>query len=82
VLGDMEKKWRYDSLMRLSGYPPKTMTVEDIFNEVMRSDGILEMLHRLAGLGFIVKGVGRRKSRGCGCRQGWQCRRQWRQDSG
>jgi len=82
VLSDDEKRWRYDSLTRLSGYPPRTMTVEDIFNEGMGSDGILEMLRRLAGLGFVVKGAGWRKSWGCGRRQGGQCRRQWRQDIG
>jgi len=82
VLSDEEMRWRYDSLMRLSGYPPRTMTVEDIFNEGMGSDSMLEMLRGLAGLGFVVKGAGRGKSWGCGRRQGGQCRCQWRQDIG
>lgn len=76
VLGNEEKKRRYDSLMRLSGYPPRTMAVEDIFSEGMGSDSILERLRRPAGLGFVVKGAGRGKSWGCGHRQGRQCRRQ------
>ena len=80
VLSDDEKRWRYNSLTRLSAYPRRTMATEDIFSEGMGSDGILEMLHRLAGLGFVVKGAGWGKSWGCGRRRGGQCRRQWRQD--
>ena len=80
VLSDEEARWRYDSLTRLSGYSSRTMTVEDNFNEGMGSDSILEMLRRLAGLGFVVKGAGWGKSWGCGRRQGGQCRRQqWRE---
>ena len=78
VLGNKEKRRRYDSLTRLSGYSPRTMTMEGIFNERMGLDGMLAMLHRLAGLGFAVKGAGRGKSWGCGYPQGGQCRRQWR----
>ncbi len=80
ILGDEETRWRYDSLTRLSGYPPRTMPVEDNFNGSMGSDSILEMLRRLAGLGFVVRGGGWEKSWGCGRRQGRQCRRQqWRE---
>ena len=82
VLSDEEARWRYDSLTRLSGYSSRTMAVEDNFNGGMGSDSILEMLRRLAGLGFVVKGAGWGKSWGCGRRQGGQCRRQWRQDIG
>ena len=80
VLSDDEKRWRYNSLTRLSGYPRRTMAMEDIFSEGMESDSILEMLRRLAGLGFVIKGAGWEKSRGCGRWQGRRCRRQWRQD--
>ena len=82
ILSDEEMRWRYDSLTRLSGYSSRTMPVEDYFNGTMGSDSILEMLRRLAGLGFVVKGGGWGKSWGCGRRQGGQCRRQWRQDIG
>ena len=80
VLSDEEARWRYDSLTRLSGYSSRTMAVEDNFNGGMESDSVLEMLRRLAGLGFVVKGAGWGKSWGCGRRQGGQCRRQqWRE---
>lgn len=82
VLSNEDKRWRYDSLMRLSGYPTRTMTGEDIFNEGMGLDSILEMLRRLADMGLVFTGLGRRRSWGCGRRQGWQCRRQRRQDIG
>ncbi|MFC1909332.1 hypothetical protein ACFLXD_05735 [Chloroflexota bacterium] len=56
------------------------MAEEDNFNGGMGSDSVLEMLRRLAGLGFVVKGAGWGKSWGCGRRQGGQCRRQqWRE---
>ncbi len=80
ILSDEEARWRYDSLTKLSGYSSRTMPVEDYFNGSMRSDSILGMLRRLAGLGFVVKGAGWGKSWGCGRRQGGQCRRQqWRE---
>lgn len=62
VLSDENARWRYDSLMRISIYQSRTMSAEDV-----ASDSILEMLQRLAGLGFINR-------RGCGHRQGGQCR--------
>jgi len=76
VLGDEKRRWQYDSFTRLSGYPRRTMAMEDIFNKDMGSDSILEMLQRLAGLGFVVRGAGLRRSWGCGRQQGGQCRRQ------
>jgi len=76
VLGDEKRRWQYDSLTRLSSYPRRTMAMEDIFNENIGSDSILEMLRRLAGFGFVVKGAGWGRSWGCGRRQGGQCRRQ------
>jgi DnaJ-class molecular chaperone len=83
VLSDEEKRWRYDSLMRLSGYRSGMMALnEDIFKGVTESDSILEMLRRLAGQGFVVKGVGRGRQWGCRGRRGWRCRRQWRQNIG
>jgi len=82
TLSDEEARWRFDSLTRLSGYSSRTMAEEDNFNGGMGSDSVLEMLRRLDGLGFVVKGAGWGKSWGCGRRQGGQCRRQWRQDIG
>ena len=82
VLGDEQKRWQYDRLASLSSYPPRTMPMEDIFNEDIGADSILEMLQRLAGMSFVVRGVGWGKPWGCGRRQGRQCRRQWRQDIG
>jgi len=79
VLSDEERRWQYDQLASLSGYPSRT-TVEDPFSEGTESDSILEMLRRLAGLGFVVRGAGWGKPWGCGRRQGGRCRRQWRQD--
>jgi DnaJ-class molecular chaperone len=80
VLSDKQRRWQYDRLASLSSYPRRTMAVEDIFNENIGSDSILEMLRRLAGMGFVAKGMGWGKSWSCGRRQGGQCRRQWRQD--
>jgi len=80
VLSDEHRRWQYDRLTSLSSYPRRTMAVEDIFNENIGSDSILEMLRRLAGMGFAAKGMGWGKSWSCGRRQGSQCRRQWRQD--
>jgi len=74
VLGNEEKKWQYDRLISLSSYPRRTMPVEDIFNEGIGSESILEMLRRMAGIGFVVKGAGWRKPWGCGRRHGGQCR--------
>jgi len=81
VLGDEHRRWQYDRLTNLSSYPRRTVSVEDIFNEdIGSSDSILEMLRRLAGMGFVAKGMGWGKPWGCGRRQGDQCRRQWRKD--
>ena len=80
VLGDEHRRWQYDRLAGISSYARRTMAVEDIFNENIGSDSILEMLRRLAGMGFVVRGAGWGKPWGCGRRQGGQCRRQWRQD--
>ena len=80
VLGDERRRWQYDRLASLSSYPRGTIPVEDSFNENIRSESVLEMLRRLAGMGFVVRGAGWGKSWGCGRRQGGQCRRQWRQD--
>jgi DnaJ-class molecular chaperone len=82
VLGDEQKRWQYDRLASLSSYPRRTMPVEDIFIEDMGADSILEMLRRMAGMSFVVRGAGWRKPWGCGRRQSGQCRRQWRQDIG
>ena len=82
VLGDEHKRWQYDRLTSLSSYPRRTMPVEDIFNEDMGADSILEILRRLAGMSFVVRGSGWGKPWGCGRHQGGQCRRQWRQDIG
>jgi DnaJ-class molecular chaperone len=82
VLGDEQKRWQYDRLTALSSYPRRTMPVEDIFNEDIGADSIQEMLRKLAGMSFVVRGAGRGKPWGCGRRQGGQCRRQWRQDIG
>ncbi len=80
VLGDKKRKWQYDRLTSLSSYPRRTIPVEDIFNENVGSESVLEMLRRLAGMGFAVRGAGWGKSWGCGRRHGGQCHRQWRQD--
>ena len=81
VLSDEQRRWQYDRLTNLSSYPRRTMTMEDIFNENIGSESVLEMLRKLVGMGFVVRGAGWGKSWGCGRRQGGgQCRRQWRQD--
>lgn len=76
VLGDEQKRSQYDRLVSLSSYPRSTVPVEDIFNENMGTGSILEILRRLAGMSFVVKGSGWGKPWGCGRRQGGQCRRQ------
>jgi DnaJ-class molecular chaperone len=80
VLGDEQKRWQYDKLTSLSSYPRRTMPVEDMFNEDIRADSVLEILRRMTGMSFVIKGTGWGKPWGCGRRQGGQCRRQWRQD--
>ena len=79
VLSDDEKRWRYDNLLRFSGFQPG-MTVRDVFSESRQPDDVLELLRSLAGLGFAVWGAGRGTGRRCTGRQGRQCRRQWRRD--
>jgi len=80
VLGDEQKRWQYDRLTSLSSYPRRTMPVEDMFNEDVGADSVLEILRRMTGMSFVIRGTGRGKPWGCGRRQGGQCRRQWRQD--
>jgi curved DNA-binding protein CbpA len=82
VLGDEQKRWKYDRLASLSSYPRRPMPVEDMFNGDIEADSILEMLRRVAGMSFVIRGTGWGKPWGCGRRQGGQCRRQWRQDIG
>ena len=77
VLGDENRRWQYDRITSLSSYPRRTMSVENIFNDT-GSDSVLEMLRRMTGMGFVVKGAGWGKPWGCGRRQDGQCRRQWR----
>jgi DnaJ-class molecular chaperone len=80
ILSDEQKRWQYDKLTSLSSYPRRTMPVEDMFNEDIRADSVLEILRRMTGMSFVIKGTGWGKPWGCGRRQGGQCRRQWRQD--
>ena len=82
VLGDEQKRRQYDILTSFSGYPRRTMSVEDIFNGDMEMDSVLAMLRRMTGMSFVIRGTGWGKPWGCGRRQGGQCRRQWRQDIG
>jgi molecular chaperone DnaJ len=81
VLSNEQRRWQYNRLASLASYPRRTMPVEDIFND-LGSESVLEMLRKLYGLGFVVKGAGFGRSWGCGHRQGGKCRRQWRQDIG
>jgi curved DNA-binding protein CbpA len=82
VLGDEQKRWQYNRLISLSSYPRRPMPVEDIFDENMGVDSVLEMLRRVTGMSFVIRGTGWRNPWGCGRRRGGQCRRQWRQDIG
>ena len=79
VLRDEQRRRQYDML--LSGYPRRTISVEDSFGEDMGMDSILWILRRMAGSDFIVRGTGMGKPWGCGRRYGGKCRRQWRQDN-
>jgi curved DNA-binding protein CbpA len=76
ILGNEEMRWRYDSLVRLSG----TMPAGNGFNRDMTSARMQEMLRGFAGMGFAVRSTGWGKSWGCG--RGGGCRRQRRQDIG
>jgi curved DNA-binding protein CbpA len=76
VLSDEQKRWQYDRLTSLSGYPRGRVVMEDISSESVDSEILREMLQKLADLGFPVKGMGWRTSWGCG-RQGRQCHRRW-----
>ena len=80
VLGDEQRRWQYDRLAGISSYAGRTIPVEDIFNKNMGSESMMEMLRRMAGMGFVVRGAGWGKPWSCGRRQGGQCHRQWRQD--
>lgn len=80
VLSDEQRRWQYDRFTGLSSYPQRTRPVEDMFNEDMEADSILEILRRMTGMSFVIRGTGWGKPWGCGRRQGGQCRRQWRQD--
>jgi DnaJ-class molecular chaperone len=75
VLGDDYKRRQYDRFSSLSSYSGRTTYAEDISNEDM--DNVLEMLQRMAGIRFVVRGTGRGKPWGCGRRQGGRCHRQW-----
>jgi DnaJ-class molecular chaperone len=80
ILSDEQKRWQYDRLTSLSSYPRRTMPMEDMANEDIEADSVLEMLRRMTGMSFVIRGTGWGKPWGCGRRQGGQCRRQWRQD--
>jgi curved DNA-binding protein CbpA len=80
VLGDEQKRWQYNRLISLSSYPRRPMPVEDIFDENIGVDSVLEMLRRVTGMSFVIRGTGWGNPWGCGRRRGGQCRRQWRQD--
>jgi len=80
VLSDEHRRWQYDRLTSLSSHTGRTIPVEDIFNKNMGSESMMEMIRRMAGMGFVAKGMGWGKPWSCGRRQGGQCRRQWRQD--
>jgi curved DNA-binding protein CbpA len=82
VLGDEHKRQQYDSLVSFSGYPHRTIIVEEFSTDSMASDLMREMLQRLSELGIAFTGFNRQRPWGCGRRQGGQCRRQWRQDIG
>jgi len=64
VLGDEQRKWQYDRLAGISSYAGRTIPVEDIFNNNMGSESMMEMLRRMAGMGFVVRGAGWGKSQG------------------
>ncbi len=79
VLGDEHKRWQYDRLTGLSGYPRRAVVAEDILSQSVESDSWIEMIRRVAGLGFASTSFGHRVSRGYGRRQGKKCRwQQWR----
>jgi DnaJ-class molecular chaperone len=82
VLGDEHKRQQYDSLVSVSSYPRRTIIEEEFSTDNMASDLVREMLQRLSELGIAFTGFNCRRPWGCGCRQGGQCRRQWRQDIG
>jgi curved DNA-binding protein CbpA len=82
VLGDEQKRWQYDRVVSLLGYPRRKPVMGDIFSDSSESDPMQEMFQRLADLGLAFTGPGHRRSWGCMRRRGWQCRRQQEQDSG
>ena len=82
VLGYAETRSRYDSLMRLSRYTAKAMPETGNPNGARASDAIFEVIRNLNGKGFVFRGRGIGTWRGCGSRQGGQCRRHWKQNFG
>jgi DnaJ-class molecular chaperone len=82
VLSDEQKRWQYDRLTGLLGYPRSRIVMDDVFSKSIEAEVLREMLQKIAESGFAVSGIGRSRSWGCGRRKGWQCRRQWRQDIG
>jgi DnaJ-class molecular chaperone len=75
VLSDDEARWRYDSLLRLSGYASPADRAETA-STAGGPESMFEILQRLVRSGVIVNGMDRGDfwGGGCGCRQGRRCR--------
>jgi curved DNA-binding protein CbpA len=80
VLGDEQKKWRYDRLLDWPGYSRRTIIINDIPNSGADPDLVREMLQRLADIGLSFGAPNYRRSWGCKRQQGWRrCQRWWQE---
>ena len=48
VLSDEQKRWQYDRLTSLSGYPRSRIVIEGVFSESIEAEVLREMLQKLS----------------------------------
>jgi DnaJ-class molecular chaperone len=74
VLSDEYKRWQYDRLISLSGYPRREAFADNIFSERGETDFMLEILQKITGSGSAISAIHHGRSWGCKRHRGWQCR--------
>jgi curved DNA-binding protein CbpA len=80
VLGDAQKKRRYDHVIGWTGYRRKAVVVENIFEDTFMNssdlDWIKKIMKNFTELDPRFRGFSRRRSWGCKRQWGWRCRRE------
>jgi curved DNA-binding protein CbpA len=81
VLGDEQKRRRYDHLLSWPEYSRRIIVINDATNDRADLDLLREMLQRLADIDLSFKATNyQRKSWGCKRQQGWRrCQRWWQE---